>query len=90
MIEFLELSATKLDPRDPGSDCQNYGPAFEFESYKECFDKKIEEDLNFLGCTLPWLTDKEEKICRHDTQNISETMKHNFANYFKVTCFWSL
>ena len=81
----IELSATKLDPRDPGANCQDYGPAYEFLSYKECFDKKVEEDFNFLGCTLPWFTDNEEKICRHDTPNISRKLQQKFVTYFTLT-----
>ena len=41
--------------------------------------------MNFLGCTLPWFTDKTEHICRHDTNNISQTIQQNIEKYGKVT-----
>ena len=49
-------------------------------------ENKAEEDFKFLGCTFPWFTDnEEERICRHDTPNISETIQQNSANFFKIS-----
>ena len=60
----IEFSAMELDARDPGADCEDYGPGYEFMILKDCYDMKVEKEFAYLGCTPPWFTDKEEKVCR--------------------------
>ena len=73
----IELSGNELDQRDTEADCMDY----DTETYKDCFDRATKDDFGFLGCTLPWLTDNENEICRHNAPNIDAKVKAHFQEY---------
>ena len=77
LVYDVEFVATELDSRDPGSNCENYGIGYEFETLKECYDRKTEKELEFLGCTLPWFTDNEDNICRYKSSKTLELLIQN-------------
>ena len=60
----VELHQIQENPADQAAKCENYGPGHRHGSYQDCMYASAEEDFYFVGCSPPWFTRKDEKICK--------------------------
>ena len=77
----VNTESEELEPQDESVFCQDYDNTYTF---KECIERVVEKELEFLGCNLPWFTDNQKLICRHDTPNISETILKHYEQYMDI------
>ena len=76
----IDISTEELYFRDPEADCKDYTD----KEFKDCIEKSAKNDLEYLGCNLPWFTDDESNICRYDTPHISENILSKKYRYIKI------
>ena len=77
MLEDVRLQA------DPNYPCMNYNERGE---YSKCVENEmVEENLKYLNCTPPWMTDKRNLWCKGTYSFDSKTSTLNFIlHLFKI------
>ena len=72
-INVLEENKLENDPKNP---CNIYNIKGE---YAECIENEIiQQNLNFLNCTPPWMTEKEDMWCRG---KVNEPADYKFRDF---------
>ena len=75
-VKLMEDQKLEQDPEYPCIDYKVIG------EYSNCIrDELVEQNMAYINCTPPWMTDNEDLWCKGRIAVSSEVMQSNYINY---------
>jgi hypothetical protein len=77
LVFDMTLRQRELNSKDPNVACNDYTAW----SVAEEAEKTAMQEFSFLGCLPPWFTNRDERICKPSTPNITQNFRSNINKF---------